>query len=174
RLNRDLGEIEVGPAAHAHRVVEHDDLAAGRALTPDLVAVGAVEDRGHEPEHGQDCADREPDEERRAFDAADDAGAEAHPEREDEVDHKLRNAQTTAKTTRPIRTSANRIWNRPAIAKMMILNARIATAITITHARPFFSKLPMSLSVLAEFKGASIVHALQVREALGTRYLAVL
>ena len=32
----------------------------------------------------------------------------------------------------------------------------------------------MTLSVLAEFKGASIVHALQVREALGTRYLAVL
>src|SRR4051794_41849012 len=39
---------------------------------------------------------------------------------------------------------------------------------------PFFSRLPMSLSVLAEFKGASIVHALQMREALGARDLAVL
>src|SRR3954447_21237604 len=57
---------------------------------------------------------------------------------------------------------------------MTILNARIATAITITHAMPFFRRLPISLSVLAEFKGASIVHALQMREALGTRYLAVL
>src|SRR3954447_15366765 len=71
-----------------------------------------------------------------------------------------------------MRTIAKRIWNRPAIAAMISLNARIATAITITQARPFFRRLPMSLSVLAEFKGASIVHALQMREALGARAVA--
>src|SRR3954454_13613157 len=174
RLDRDLGEVEIVAAAHAHRVVQLDDLAAGRALAADLVAVGAVEDRGQQPEHGEHEADHEPDEERRAFDAADDAGAEAHPEREDEIDHRWRNAQTTANTTSPIRTMAKRIWNRPAIAAITILNARIATAITITQAMPFFSRLPMSLSVLAEFKGASIVHALQMRKALGARDLAVL
>src|SRR3954447_20468379 len=102
RLDRDVGEVEIGAAAHAHRVVQLDDLAAGRALAPHLVAVRPVEDRRQQPEHGQHEADHEPDEERRALDAADDAGAEAHPEREDEVDHKWRNAQTTANTTSPL------------------------------------------------------------------------
>src|SRR5262245_6742044 len=88
RLNCDLGEIEVGPAAHAHGVVQLDELAAGGALAADLVALGAVEDRGHQADHRQHGADHEPDEEGRAFDAADDARAQAHPEREDEIDHK--------------------------------------------------------------------------------------
>src|SRR5439155_7855540 len=49
-LDRHFGEVEVCPAAHAHRVVQLDDLPARRALAPQLVAVGAVEDRGQQAE----------------------------------------------------------------------------------------------------------------------------
>src|SRR3712207_917693 len=40
RLDRDLGELEVGAAAGAQGVVQLDDLAAGGALAADLVALG--------------------------------------------------------------------------------------------------------------------------------------
>ena len=48
----DLGEVEIGAAAHAHRVVELDDLAAGRALAAQLVALGAVASATSSPSTG--------------------------------------------------------------------------------------------------------------------------
>src|SRR3954447_21330458 len=96
RLDPDLGEIEIGAAAHAHRVVELDDLAAGRALAADLVALGPVRERDQESEHRHDRADQRPDEERGPPDAAHDPGRETEPDREQQVDHNLRTAQITA------------------------------------------------------------------------------
>src|SRR3954452_2416433 len=49
RHDRDLGEVELGTAARAQRVVELDDLAAARALAAQLVAVVAVGDGGEQP-----------------------------------------------------------------------------------------------------------------------------
>src|SRR3954447_24241295 len=96
RLDRELREVEIGPAAHAHRVVELDELAAVGALAAELVAVGAVQQGDEQPDHGHDRADDEPDEERGTADAPDQPGREAEPEREREVDHSRRTAQTTA------------------------------------------------------------------------------
>ena len=45
-----LGELELGPAAHAERVVELADAPARRALAAQLVALGAIADRGEQPE----------------------------------------------------------------------------------------------------------------------------
>src|SRR5215213_292759 len=87
RLYRDFGEVELGAAARADRVVERDDLAAARALAPDLVALGPVEDRGEQSEHRQHAADDEPDEEGRALDLAHDAAREGEGEGEDQVRH---------------------------------------------------------------------------------------
>src|SRR3954470_17820803 len=58
-------ELQVGPAAHAHRVVQLDDVPAGRALAPQLVPLGAEEHGAEQAEHGQRGPDQEPQEERR-------------------------------------------------------------------------------------------------------------
>src|SRR5690349_1265965 len=108
-LDGDVRELEVGPAAHAHGVVQLDDLAAGRALAPRLVTLGAIEDGADQPEHGQRGADQEPQEEGRALDLADDPGGDAEPEREGEIDHKLRRAQSTANTTSTSSATANSV-----------------------------------------------------------------
>src|SRR4051812_19389517 len=64
RLDRDLGELEIGAAAHAHRVVELDQLAAAGALAAHLVLLGAVRERHEQAEHRHHGADERPDEER--------------------------------------------------------------------------------------------------------------
>ena len=59
RCDGDLGELELGPAAGAERVVQRDDLPAARALAAQLVAVGAVEHEREQPEDRQDRRDQE-------------------------------------------------------------------------------------------------------------------
>src|SRR3954447_24718538 len=82
-----VGELQLGPAAGAEGVVEHDYPPAAGALPAQLVTVGAVQHGGEQADHRQHRADEEPDEERRALDLADHARGQAHPEREDRVDH---------------------------------------------------------------------------------------
>src|SRR3954470_12794392 len=69
RLGRDghVGEVEVGPAAHAHGVVELDHPAAARALAAELVSVPAVEEGGGQSDDRDDRADEEPEPEARAL-----------------------------------------------------------------------------------------------------------
>src|SRR4051812_30598573 len=71
RDDRDVREVQLGAAPGAQRVVELDDLPAPRAGAAQLVALGAVDDRGHQAEDRQDRADAGPQEERRALDAPD-------------------------------------------------------------------------------------------------------
>src|SRR5205807_1542506 len=72
RCDRHVGELELLAAAHADRVVELDDLAAVRALAPELLVLEAVEDGGEQPQERDQPRDREPQEERTALDLADD------------------------------------------------------------------------------------------------------
>src|SRR4051795_1058380 len=67
-LDGDVGELELGAAARAERVVELDHLAAAGAAAARLVAVVAVQDGGQQAGEGQDRRDHEPQEERRALD----------------------------------------------------------------------------------------------------------
>src|SRR4051812_47670279 len=67
RLDGLARELQVGPAAHAHRVVELDDPAAGRALAAQLVALGPIQHRGDQPEDGDRGADQEPEDRRGAL-----------------------------------------------------------------------------------------------------------
>src|SRR3954463_8416133 len=71
RGDRDLGELELGPAAGAERVVERDDAPAAGALAPQLVPVGAVEDERDQPEQRQDRRDQEAEDHRHALDPGD-------------------------------------------------------------------------------------------------------
>src|SRR3954447_8379427 len=59
------GELELGPAARAERVVEGHDLAAAGAGPARLLGLVAVENGGEESREGQDGADQEPEDERR-------------------------------------------------------------------------------------------------------------
>ena len=86
-LDRHVGELELGPAAGADRVVELDDPAAAGALAAQLVAVVAVQQRGEQPADRHDRRDQEPEEERRALDPPDDAAGQAEEEADDEVGH---------------------------------------------------------------------------------------
>src|SRR3954470_821213 len=131
-LDGPVRELEVGPAAHAHGVVQLDDVPARRALPAQLVALGAVQHRPDQAQHGQRGPDEEPQEERRPLDPADDPGGDAEPEREGQVDHKRRRAQSTANTTSTSSMSANSVWRMPATIAIRTLNARIATKAMIT------------------------------------------
>src|SRR5215207_3357028 len=104
-LYRDLREVQLGPAADADRVVQLDDLAAAGALPAQLVALGAVQQRGEEPEHRQDAGDQEPDEEGRALEPADDPAREREREGDHQVGHRpARCAATpTARRRSPLR-----------------------------------------------------------------------
>ena len=95
-LHPDLGKVQIGSAAHAHRVVEHDQLAAAGALAAHLVALRAVRERDEQSQHRHDGADQEPDPERGSADPAHDASRDAKPQRDQQVDHSLRTAQSTA------------------------------------------------------------------------------
>src|SRR5215211_5166213 len=88
-LDRDLGEVEIGPAAVADRVVKLEDLAAGGALAPQLVAVVAIEQRRQQPGDRDERRDQEPEHERGALDLADDPPGQAEEEAEDQVGHGL-------------------------------------------------------------------------------------
>ena len=100
-LDRDLGEVELGAAAHADRVVELDDLPAARALAADLVALEAVEDRREQPEERHDAGDQEPQDERRALDLGRRSRRRApNKKADDQVRHQMwRSAQRTPITT---------------------------------------------------------------------------
>src|SRR5918992_2937140 len=87
RLYREVGEVELRAAAHADRVVQLHDLPAAGALAPELVALAPVEQRGGEPDHRHDARDQEPDEERRAFEPADDPAREREREGDDQIGH---------------------------------------------------------------------------------------
>src|SRR4051794_9474013 len=174
-LDGPVRELQVGPAAHAHGVVQLDDVPARRALPAQLVALGAIQHRPDQPEHGQRGADEEPQEERRPLDPADDPGGDAEPEREDQIDHRFRRAQITPNTTATTSTSANSVWMRPATMAISTLNAKTATTAMTRKAsalRRSAEFMPGSVSRRAE--GPLIVEALEVREALGARDLAVL
>src|SRR3954447_21364141 len=93
RLDRELGELEIGPAAHAHRIVELDDLAAGGALAAQFVAVVAVGEGEKQPDDGRDAADDEPHEEGGPAGTADQPGGNTEPDGDREIDHSLRTSQ---------------------------------------------------------------------------------
>src|SRR5436190_14528241 len=57
---RLLRELELGPAAHAERVVELAHAPARRALAAQLVAFGAVADRREQPDDRNRARDQEP------------------------------------------------------------------------------------------------------------------
>src|SRR3954468_7174413 len=174
-LDGPVRELEVGPAAHAHGVVQLDEVPARRALPAQLVALGAIEHGADQPEHRQRGADQEPQEERRPLDPADDPGGDAEPEREGQVDHRFRRAQSTPNTTTTSSTSANSVWMMPATMAISTLNAKTATTAMTTKAsalRRSAEFMPGRLSRRVE--GSLIVEALQVGEALGARHLAVL
>src|SRR5215210_2891171 len=84
-LDHDLGEVQIGPAAVADRVVELEHLAAGGALAPQLVAVVAIEQRRQQPGDRDERRDQEPEHERGALDLADDPPGQAEEEAEDQV-----------------------------------------------------------------------------------------
>src|SRR5688500_11686967 len=67
-LDRDLGEVELGAAAGADRVMELDHPPATGALAAQLVAVVAVQQRREQPCDRHERRDREPEEERGALD----------------------------------------------------------------------------------------------------------
>src|SRR4051794_37168504 len=142
RLDPHLGELEIGAAAHAHRIVELDDAPTGGALAPHLVALGAGRERDQQPDHGGDGADDRPDEERGSADAPDDPGRDAEPHGEREVDHSRRTAQITAKATSARRMSPKNICRTPATAATMNLNSRIATTATMAHASALRAREP--------------------------------
>src|SRR4051794_30929030 len=77
RGQRGLREVEVEAASHAHLVVELEHLAAAWAPAPLLGRLGAIEDRREQPHDRGDRGDQEPDEERGALDASDDASGKA-------------------------------------------------------------------------------------------------
>src|SRR4051794_7090551 len=135
RLYGHVRELEVGPAAHAHGVVQLDQPPAGGALTAYLVALGAVQHRADEPDHRHRGADQEPQDERGPLDLAHDPGGDAEPEREGEIDHRWRSAQRTPNTTAASSTMANSVCSRPATIATKTLKARIATAATMMKAR---------------------------------------
>src|SRR3954469_21329593 len=87
RLDRELGELELGPAAGAQRVVELDDLPAGRALAPQLVALVAIQQRGEDPDQREHGADHEPDRKPRALRPADVARPHARHQADGDVLH---------------------------------------------------------------------------------------
>src|SRR4051794_20977848 len=54
-LDGDVGEVELGAAAGAERVVELRDAPAVRALAAQLVGLDAVAERGEQPEERHDA-----------------------------------------------------------------------------------------------------------------------
>ena len=91
--DRDVGELELVAAAHAHRVVELDDLAAARALAPQLLVVPAVEDRRQQPMNGTQNETRNHIKNELPFDPADDAAGQA----EEEQDHEQRRCRPSGR-----------------------------------------------------------------------------
>src|SRR3954454_20634260 len=133
RGDRDLGELELGPAAGAQRVVELDDLPAAGALAPQLVAVVAVRERRDQPEDRQDRGDHEPQEERRPLHLADDPARQAEEQAEDEGGHQTwRSAQSTAMTAATTRTIVTSAEARPMSAPSTSLTAIRAPTISTT------------------------------------------
>src|SRR3954447_4151169 len=82
-----LGPFLIRPASVAHLLVKGHDMSALRALAIDLLVLEAPEQRGDGAEHRDDRPDREPEQERAALPAADQAGRKAAEEANDEVAH---------------------------------------------------------------------------------------
>src|SRR3954462_12846195 len=153
RGDRDLGEVELGPAAGAQRVVDLHDLAAGRALAAQLVGLVAVHQRGDQPHQGQQPGDHEPQEERRALDPADDAAGQAEAEAEDDVGHQMRrSAHSTARITPTTITIVTSAEARPMSTPSISLSASSPPRITTTQA---ISRLPRLPSAEFSMTGAS-------------------
>src|SRR5262245_51323329 len=132
---RDLGELELRPAARAQGIVELDDLPAAGAPAPQLVAVVAVRDRRDQPEEGQDRGDHEPQEERRALDLADEPAGQAERQADDDVGHQMwRSAQSTAHTAPTITTIVTSSMTRPMSAPSTSLAAIRPITIRTTQA----------------------------------------
>src|SRR4051794_26214302 len=137
RLGHDghVGEVEVGPAAHAHGVVELDHAAAVRALPAQLVGLPAIEEGAEQSQERDHGADEEPDPEVRALPASDEARADPEAEhdrdeREAAAAHSCRMAQripTTATTATTIQTTPMITW-RITLSSRKAAMARIRTA----------------------------------------------
>src|SRR5437879_11816211 len=82
---RDLGEIELSPAARADGVVDLRNAPAVGALPTQLVALEAVEDGGQKAQHGDRARDQEPKPEGAALDATDEAARQADADGHDHV-----------------------------------------------------------------------------------------
>src|SRR5688572_15471207 len=87
RHDRDLGPLQLGPAAGADSVVQLDDLAAAGALAAQLVSLGAVQDGGDEPADRHQPGDQEPQQEGRPLRPRDDAAGEGEGKAENQVRH---------------------------------------------------------------------------------------
>src|SRR3954468_20888577 len=82
-----IRELELLAAAGAQRVVQLDGLAAARARPYGLVGVVAVQQRCGEPDERQDRRDQEPQQERRALQASDEASGDAEGQGDQHVRH---------------------------------------------------------------------------------------
>src|SRR4051794_35083379 len=82
-----LGPFQIGSAAVADLLVKRHDMPALFALAEDLVVLVAPQQGRDRPEQRDHRADREPEQERAALVAADDARAQAAEEADDDIAH---------------------------------------------------------------------------------------
>src|SRR4029453_9138883 len=87
---RDLREVEICAAAHAHLVRDRHHVAALGALPQRVVLLVAVQERGEDADSRKRCADQEPDEERASLHTSDDPGRDAENEGDEDEGHVLR------------------------------------------------------------------------------------
>src|SRR6185437_10060553 len=121
---RVFGELELLAAAHAHRVVEFDHLAALRALAAQFAVVPPVEDRAGQTDERHAERDQEPHEEARALHASDDTSGHPEEEQDDDQAHSghlgtyqtiVFRAQSTASTAAMTTTVQNTAVTMPMI-----------------------------------------------------------
>src|SRR5437764_2844244 len=98
---RDLGEIELGPAARADGIVDLRDAPAVGALPTQLVALEAVQDGGQKAQHRDRAGDQEPKPEGAALDSTDVAARQAEADGDDHVGHAARATAERARPTPP-------------------------------------------------------------------------
>src|ERR1700693_4812012 len=85
--DRHVGEVQLGPAAHAHGVVDLGHAPAVRAGAAELVVLEAVSDSGEQAEDRDDARDQEPQHEGAALQLADDTAGEPEAHGDDDVGH---------------------------------------------------------------------------------------